>query len=150
MILSKKEVEKRKKILKKRIKLKSKYGYFSGKLNPGWIDDGREMQLENDFYFYEKTKKGYRQWKAENGSIVDGSSIPSAVWSLLGLSPFVGNHRRASVNHDVECKKKRRPYQEVHKMYHNGCLAGGTNRFMAGLLYFFVKNWGPRWQRKEY
>ena len=75
---------------------------------------------------------------------VDGASIPRAFWSAFG-PPFVGDYRRASVVHDHYCVTKDKPWKAVHRMFHEGCLAGGVPKGKAKLMYLAVRNFGPRW-----
>ena len=44
-------------------------------------------------------------WIAPAGSVIDGASIPRALWSFMG-GPFEGKYRNASVLHDVAYDQK--------------------------------------------
>lgn len=113
---------------------------FSGVVATRWLST-REMELLQPFYF---TDNNGFVWIARKGDIVDGSSIPRLLWSITG-SPFVGKHRKASVLHDVECKRKTKPYKLVHKMYYDACLCAGMNKFKAKLFYLALKVGAPKW-----
>ena len=76
---------------------KEDFGYFSGQVIAGWLDNGREMKLTQDFSYIDPQKK---KWGAPKDSIVDGASIPQSFWSFIG-GPLEGQYRNASVVHDV-------------------------------------------------
>lgn len=73
---------------------------FKGDVVVKWLEDGRTMELLQDFSFRDSKEK---TWKAPASSIVDGASIPKILWSAVD-SPFAGQYRRASVLHDVACR----------------------------------------------
>ena len=100
------------------------------------------MQLLEDFTFTEADNGTV--WDAPGGSIVDGASIPQVLWSFVG-SPFTGDYVYASIVHDVACDVRTRPWRDVHYMFYQACLAGGTARLRAKLMYLAVRNFGPRW-----
>src|SRR5262249_47392881 len=90
------------------------HGQFSGEPETLWLTqegtDDRQMRILQDFSFKDPSSK---KWPAPVGSVIDGASIPRALWTLVG-SPYTGDYRRASIVHDVACdeaggdKKKRR------------------------------------------
>ncbi|RZK47562.1 MAG: DUF1353 domain-containing protein [Hymenobacter sp.] len=51
----------------------------------------------------------------------------------------------ASIVHDVACDTRSRPWRDTHYMFYLACLAGGTRRGRAKLMYLAVRNFGPRW-----
>ena len=114
---------------------------FVGDVVGKWLEHPRQMQLEQDFVFIDKT--GFR-WCATKGSIVDGASIPKIFQTIIG-SPFVGMYRRASVVHDVYCQTKSQPHKEVHKMFYNAMRLDGVNYIKAKTMYFAVRLGGPKW-----
>jgi hypothetical protein len=77
------------------------HGSFSGEPEAVWLtEDGTEdrgMRLLKAFSFEDPDSK---KWPAPTGSVVDGASIPRALWTIVG-SPYTGDYRRASVVHDV-------------------------------------------------
>jgi Protein of unknown function (DUF1353) len=78
------------------------FGKFEGRVLASWEDDGRNMRLEEDFAYVDTRGK---RWHAGKGSIVNGASIPHALWSVIG-GPFEGPFRNASVVHDVGCDEQ--------------------------------------------
>ena len=104
----------------------------------------RKVELVDDLTFTEKATGTV--WDAPGGSIVDGASIPRALWALVG-SPFTGDYVYASIIHDVACDAKTHPWRDVHYMFYRACLAGGTRRGLAKVLYLAVRNFGPRWDQ---
>lgn len=95
------------------------------------------MQLLEDFTY---TDPQGRVWRANVNSVVNGASIPQALWSAIG-SPYAGKYRNASIVHDVYCvlyegnPSKRK---EADIMFAQACLCGGctpreTRRLYAGV-----------------
>ena len=78
------------------------------------------------------------------GVLVDGASIPSVFWSIIG-APFTGKYREASVIHDHYCETKSRHWKAVHRVFLDGMLASGVNDYQAKLMYLAVYRFGPRW-----
>jgi hypothetical protein len=98
----------------------------------------RQMTLLELFTF---TDPRGRVWDAPAQSVIDGASIPRALWTLVG-SPYTGEYRRASVVHDVACvragtdKQKRR---EADKMFYHACRCGGCSVAESIILYLGVR-----------
>lgn len=101
----------------------------------------RKVLLLNDFCFVDSA--GF-EWLAQKDSIIDGSSIPWFLWSIIG-SPFVGLHRLASITHDVYCVSKSQPHEKVHQMYFDACRLNGVSKAKATLLLSGINLGGPKW-----
>lgn len=95
------------------------------------------MKLIDDFWF--KDRRG-KQWNAPATTIVDGASIPRALWTLVG-SPYTGEYRRASIVHDVACVDAQTAADRrlADKMFYEACRAGGCSWSEAVLLYVGVR-----------
>lgn len=106
-----------------------------------WLPDGRTMLLLNTLTYVDP--KGV-EWIAPEGSLVDGASIPRALWTLSG-SPFVGKYRVASIVHDVYCRTRSRPHEHVHNMFHNLMLDTGVDKKQADRMWWAVTTFGPKW-----
>lgn len=121
-------------------------GVFSAAPKIEFIDTpavpNRNVRVLEDFTFTQASDGSV--WDAPAGSIVDGASIPQVLWSFVG-SPFTGDYFYASIVHDVACDARTRPWRTVHYMFYQACLAGGTTRLRAKLMYLAVRNFGPRW-----
>jgi hypothetical protein len=121
-------------------------GVFSGTPKLEFIDTpnapNRNVRVLEDFTFT-RADDG-TVWEAPVGSLVDGASIPRVLWSVVG-SPFTGDYVYASIVHDVACHVRSRPWRDTHYMFYLACLAGGTRRGRAKLMYLAVRNFGPRW-----
>ncbi len=121
-------------------------GVFSGTPKLDFIDTpgapNRLVRVIDDFTFTEAANGTV--WAAPRGSLVDGASIPRVLWTLVG-SPFTGDYVYASIVHDVACDIRTRPWRDTHYMFYLACLAGGTKRGRAKLMYLAVRNFGPRW-----
>jgi hypothetical protein len=79
---------------------------FYGSVITTWLDDGRHMKLMQPFSF---TDQRNVKWEVPAGAIVDGASIPQAVWTFVG-GPLEGKYRKASVLHDWYCDRRTRPW----------------------------------------
>lgn len=119
------------------------FGRFEGTVQSEWITPDREMRLLGDFKYIDGNGKS---WLASKDSIIDGASIPRVFWTLIG-SPFVGEHRSASVVHDVACVEKTEPWNSVHRMFYDACRCGGVGETRAKIMYAAVYHFGPRWER---
>jgi len=115
---------------------------FLGNINVQWLDDGRSMKLLNEFGYKDPNGK---QWNVPKNTIVDGASIPQVFWSTIG-GPYEGRYRNASVIHDYYCVIKTETWQNVHLMFYNACITGGTSTVKAKLMYAAVYSGGPRWK----
>ena len=71
------------------------HGEFSGEPRTLWLTDkterDRKMQLVQEFVF---TDPRHKEWRTPADYVVDGASIPRALWTVLG-SPYTGDYRRA-------------------------------------------------------
>ena len=117
------------------------YGKFSGNVASEWLDNG-QMRLLEAFSYQDPRGK---LWLAPKGSIVNGASIPSQFWGVVG-GPFSGNYRKASVIHDVACVKRKRPWPMVHRAFYTAMRAGGVPSTRAKIMYAAVRFFGPRWK----
>jgi hypothetical protein len=122
----------------------NEWGQFIGSPRTEWLDDenGRLMRLTEDFGFRDKRGK---IWTSESGSIINGASIPQAIWSITG-GPYEGKHRNASIVHDTACDEKTGTWQEVHTMFYEGCRCSGVPEVKAKILFWAVYHGGPRWK----
>lgn len=118
--------------------------HFTGEVVTKWLhhdDDDRFMELMENFVF---TDDNGKEWVAPQGHKINGASIPEFLWSTVG-SPFVGDYRRASVVHDVECDLKRESHKKVHRMFYDAMLCDGVTSFRAKYMYQAVRLFGPKW-----
>jgi len=127
-------------------------GSFSGEPSTLWLTqdgDDRDMRLLEPFTF---TDPSGMVWDAPAGAVIDGASIPRALWTLVG-SPYTGDYRRASIVHDIASdragpdKGKRRA---ADRMFYQACRAGGCSVEQATILYLGVRAGGiwpfvPQW-----
>jgi Protein of unknown function (DUF1353) len=118
-----------------------KFGQFKGDLVLRALPDGRDMELVKPFTYVDSHDVA---WPVPTGTRVDGASIPSVFWSLIG-GPYTGRYREASVIHDYYCEKKTRHWKAVHKVFLDGMLARGLDPIQAKIMYLAVYRFGPRW-----
>lgn len=123
--------------------------HFENDVITKWLtgsDEDRDMELVADFAFVEPAQR----WEAPAGSVVNGASIPSGLWSIVG-SPFVGNYRRAAVLHDVyygDHQGKTR--KEVDEMFRSAMLTDGVPDKKAQLMYAGVRvGGGSAWDAAD-
>ena len=129
--------------------MSDRFGLFSGEPETRWLSSplkGRLMVLTEEFSFTEASTG--RVWTAPKGLVVDGASIPRALWTMIG-SPFTGNYRRASVVHDKACLDFPTDGPErkaADAMFYAACRAGGCGRWQAKVLYLGVRI-GSTWAK---
>jgi hypothetical protein len=116
-------------------------GRFTGEVVAKWLANGRDMEIAEPFGYVDASG---REWNVPKGAIVDGASIPRALWTAIG-APFSGKYRKASVVHDYFCQTMARPWQDVHQAFFEASLAEGNAPYQAKLMYGAVYAWGPRW-----
>ena len=116
-------------------------GYI-GELITKALPDGRMLELVQPYGFEDSNG---RQWGVPAGTVVDGASIPSIFWSLVG-GPFSGKYRNASVIHDYYCDTKHRDWRSVHKVFHEAMLVSEVSEKKAKVMYYAVYRFGPRWE----
>jgi hypothetical protein len=121
------------------------WGRFVGDVVAKWDANGRDMTLVLPFAYVDPHDA---RWDAPEGAVVNGASIPRAFWTLIG-GPFEGTFRDASVVHDVACVDRSRPWQAVHRMFHDACRCGGVGAAKANAMYYAVYHFGPRWTVEE-
>jgi hypothetical protein len=120
----------------------SAFGKYRGEVVAKWIDDDVEMELVEDFGYVDAAGK---EWKAPTGSIINGASIPSMFWSVIG-GPFEGRFRKASVLHDAACDVQTESWEDVHRMFYDACRCSRVGVGKAQTMYWAVYHFGPRWQ----
>jgi hypothetical protein len=119
----------------------SEHGTFLDELNARFLDDGRKIQLLDDFRFLDPSDI---EWKAERGFVSDGASIPRSLWTIVG-GPLDGKYRRASIIHDKYCEIRTRSWKDTHRVFYFGMRASGVSESKARTMYFAVLIGGPRW-----
>lgn len=98
------------------------------------------------------------EWTAPKGTLTDGASVPRlALW--LSDGRFESEFLKAAIIHDAYCQSenekvtpnqfKKRPWQDVHRMFYEACLAGGTSSLKARIMFAAVWLGGPRWDAQE-
>ncbi|HKS31158.1 MAG TPA: DUF1353 domain-containing protein [Chthoniobacterales bacterium] len=122
---------------------KHPWGYYSGQVEARWENDGRNMTLLSELRY---TDPDGVVWIAPAGSVVDGASIPRALWSLMG-GPFEGKYRNASVLHDVAYDQKMRPWKQCDRMFYNGMRCSGVSATEAKTMYYALYRHGRHWKR---
>lgn len=127
-----------------RLAAAEEFGAFDGDFVGRFIGGARAV-LEKPLRF---TEADGTVWTAPAGIEVNGASIPSALWSIVG-SPFTGDYLRASVVHDHYCVTMERDWRATHLAFWRGCRADGLSSTYANLLYAGVMRFGPRWRRRR-
>lgn len=115
------------------------FGKFSGNPKTEWLTsaatDDRDMKMLEDFHYDDPAG---RRWPAKAGSVINGASIPTALWSTVG-SPYTGDYRLASIVHDVACDDPTVNRKQADEMFYHACLAGGCSKSQARVLYAGVR-----------
>jgi hypothetical protein len=114
-------------------------GTFSGNPKTEWLNSAvspdRDMRILEDFSYEDPSG---RKWRAPANSVINGASIPTALWSTVG-SPYTGDYRCASIVHDVACDDPSVNRKEADKMFYFACLAGGCSEAQSSVLYIGVR-----------
>ncbi len=121
-------------------------GRFHGRVVVEWLTEegeDRTMRVLAPFAYEDPNGK---IWEVPAGALIDGASIPPALYSVVG-PPFVGDYRRASVVHDYHCQLRTDSWQAVHRMFLDAVLTDGVPVVKAKIMYAAVRGWGPRWRR---
>ena len=116
-------------------------GYYIGNLEFAPLDDGRHMRTIKPFGFVDSSG---RKWVVPAGAIVDGASIPSMFWPVIG-GPFEGKYRDASVIHDYYCDVRTRPWRDTDRVFYEAMLVSGVSEREAKTMYMAVVYGGPHW-----
>jgi Protein of unknown function (DUF1353) len=98
----------------------------------------RRMTLMKEFWFDDPQG---RRWSAPQGYETDGTTIPRALWTLIG-SPFTGDYRRAAIVHDkacVEAAGDKTARRVADKMFYHACREGGCSIRQATVMYIGVR-----------
>lgn len=114
------------------------FGNFSANPRTEWLVDGgedRNMLMLEDFWYVDPQG---RRWEAPRNSVINGASIPVALWSSVG-SPYTDDYRRAAVVHDVACANPEIVRDEADEMFYFACLCGGCSLFKSKILYAGVR-----------
>lgn len=133
-------------------------GQFSDTLSGQFVHQGDRpgFELDSDYTYDDGTEV----WKTPAGYVVDGASIPSWAWSLIG-GPFSGNYLFASVIHDyytdtcqsedhdatIPCENTLDSYKtsdETHRAFYDGMVLSGVPLDIANAMYWAVtvhKSW---------
>jgi hypothetical protein len=130
-------------------------GRFEGKLrledvaaeyvNTGPHDPGHtEFRLLEDYTYIGADG---RRWTVPKGTVVNGASIPKAVWSLIG-GPWSGEYRNASVIHDYMCEALIESSDFTHRLFYEAMTSSNVGEKLAKMMYFAVKKAGPKWEKK--
>lgn len=116
-------------------------GSYSGDCVVALLNDGRRVKLAAPFSY---TDPQNQNWPVPADAIVDGASIPQALWSIMG-GPFEGKYRAASVIHDWYCDVRTRPCKAVHRVFYDGMITSGVGQTQAKIMYYAVYKFGPQW-----
>lgn len=93
-----------------------------------------------------------RRWVAPRRTLTDGASIPFLFMPIVG-SPQTREFRNAAAVHDAYCGIGNEDgavyhsdtWQNVHRMFYDTLIVGGTNEVKAKVMFAAVWLGGPRW-----
>ncbi|MGP6088263.1 DUF1353 domain-containing protein [Antarctobacter jejuensis] len=94
-----------------------------------------------------------RDWRAPARTLTDGASIPAIFVRIVG-DPTSPEFINAAAVHDAYCGVgneagsmfHRAPWEDVHVMFYNGLIVGGTDHIRAKIMFAAVWLGGPRWR----
>ncbi|MBV7394145.1 DUF1353 domain-containing protein [Mameliella sediminis] len=93
------------------------------------------------------------QWNAPPRTLTDGASIPKIFVSIVG-DPTSPEFINAAAVHDAYCgignedgpMYHRAKWEDVHVMFYDGLIVGGTPEIRAKIMFAAVWLGGPRWK----
>lgn len=93
-----------------------------------------------------------RGWTAPTGTLTDGASIPQIFVPIVG-NPRSREFANAAAMHDAWCGignedgavYHKATWQEVHRMFYDSLIVGGTDVVRAKVMFAAVWLGGPRW-----
>lgn len=99
---------------------------------------------------------GQRTWVAPSRSLTDGASIPPLFQPIFG-DPYAPEFINAAAVHDAYCgwgnengpQYHTESWQNVHRMFYDTLIAGGTNGVKAKVMFAAVWLGGPRWNARS-
>ena len=115
------------------------FGRYTGRLV---LDSSSSLtKTSSDFGFLDNDG---RHWPVPAGTVVDGASIPKALWFLFG-DRWEGKYREAIAVHDYYSAVRSTDWRSVHHVFYYAMLASGVSVRRAKLVYAGVYFAGPRW-----
>lgn len=94
------------------------------------------------------------EWVAPRGTLTDGASVPRIALPVTNGRWDV-SFLKAAVVHDAYCQSdnetrapeqyRSRPWRQVHRMFYQASLAGGTPPLLAKVMFAAVWLGGPKW-----
>ena len=118
-------------------------GKYTGDLLFRSLPNGRDMEIAQPFEYIDPNNV---RWVVLEKTLVNGASIPKALWSTIG-GPFSGRYRDASVIHDFHCEIRVRPTKQVHRVFYDAMLTSGVGKTKANVMYYAVARFGPSWKK---
>lgn len=111
-------------------------------VNSAASDPGHtEFKLLADYSY---TDKQGDVWTVPAGYVVNGASIPRAVWASVG-GPWSGKYRNASVVHDYLTGERISTSKIVHRLFYEGMIHSGVSKARARIMYAAVVVGGGKW-----
>lgn len=97
-----------------------------------------------------------REWTAPKGALTDGASVPRFALSVTD-GRFAKEFVKAAVLHDAYASDDnkdldqyhQRSWQDVHRMFYDACIADGTSKTKAQIMFAAVWLAGDRWDEPE-
>lgn len=94
------------------------------------------------------------EWVAPQGTLTDGASVPRLALPITD-GRWDEKFLKAAVVHDAYCQEENKtrtpdqyrtkPWQSVHRMFYEACIAGGTDPLLAKIMFAGVWLAGPKW-----
>ena len=116
------------------------------------VPDRELMELSTTGLVF--TDAAGNEWVAPKGTWTDGASVPRLALAVTD-GRFDRAFLKAAVVHDAYCQEfnehrcpdqyRRLPWQSVHRMFYEACVAGDTPKMKAKLMFAAVWLFGPRW-----
>lgn len=125
-----------------------RWGEFQGPVRTEWLRErggDRRMLLTQDVAF---ARASGDVVTARAGLVLDGASIPRALWALVG-SPFTGDYRDGAVIHDWLCQRRAASGYDsptAHHILYECAMALQCHPLRARAVHRAVAMFGPHWR----
>lgn len=119
--------------------------HFSGNLAIS-VNEEKYMAITiGDFEFVDSNGV---TWRVPKGTISDASSVPRALWSVVG-PPLTSDYTIPTVLLDYFTSLRKHPPEQVHRMFFDALVATGMSKEKATMFYKAVSLFGPRWANPQ-
>lgn len=112
---------------------------FTAPLHVIVANSGEVFKLAKSFEFYYDGPNGRETFVIPEGFVTDFASSPRILWSVF--SP-IGKQTKAALVHDFLYSYELVDRETADKIFYEGMIVLGVNKYIAKSAYYSVKWWG--------